>query len=508
MMVKCTLSCQNPSQRAEFNLSDCLMDMSSVDFSKCAAVFEDGSYEIYFVCEQYNRTEVKSVAVCVNGEQVGDIILSANTAIVEGSTRYRDDIFAKQPFLLHYDLIAVSFILSFVDGSSKEYFTDFLLCVSKNQEDATNIQNMLQELIAFDDSQVGEWIFSDGKRGASNSLYEGKWNKRAYKSLSSYIQLLEQVIACYKNNFAYFRMQGKHTIKQSSVLVPYEKVKKVSRDSFNWIMQNADQLANVPYSSGVQYQGKNYLPYHLKTDASQKSWDVYENRIVISFLHTVLLNAKQIFLEFDRDILNEERIISRIHGSFPKEYCAPIITIKSLQISFCRILLGKLNHSIDTLQNLYTQYETLFDVQTSMLTTLPRKTSTFCEIKPYAQVFKIIVHWFQYGEYSLEKERLILQVKTLDKLFEYYCLLQLLKLLADNGYHKADIQEPAFKYLYTSADGHYQNEQDVANTYVLSRNHITATLYYQPVISAFNFENGLTLYRTTSKKATIPQTLC
>ena len=43
MMVKCTLSCQNPSQRAEFNLSDCLMDMSSVDFSKCAAVFEDAA---------------------------------------------------------------------------------------------------------------------------------------------------------------------------------------------------------------------------------------------------------------------------------------------------------------------------------------------------------------------------------------------------------------------------------------------------------------------------------
>lgn len=500
MMIKCTLSCLTPSQRAEFNLSDCLKDMSSVDFSKCTAIFEDGSYDIYFMCDQYSRTEVKSVVVCVNGEQVGDIVLSANTAILEGSARYRDDIFAKQPFLLHYDLITVSFILSFVDGSSKEYFTDFLLCVSKNQEDAINIQNMLQALIAFDDSQVGEWIFFDGKRDASNSLYEGKWNKRAYKSLSSYIQLLEQVIGCYKNNFAYFRMQGKHTIKQSSVLVPYEKVKKISRDSFNWIMQNADQLANVSYSSGVQYQGKNYLPYHIKTDASKKSWDVYENRVVISFLHTALLNAKQIFWEFDRDILNEERIISRIHGSFPKEYCAPIITIKSLQISFCRILLGKLNHSIDTLQNLYTQYETLFDVQTLMLTTLPRKTSTFCEIKPYAQVFKIIVRWFQYGEYSLEKERLILQVKTLDKLFEYYCLLQLLKLLADNGFQKADIKEPVFKYLYTSADRHYQNEQDVANTYVLSRNHITVTLYYQPVISAFDFENGLTLFRTTSKK--------
>lgn len=499
-MVKCTLSCQDPSQRAEFDLSDCHMDMSSIDFSKCAAVFEDGSYKIFFECDQHNKIDVESITVCVNGEPVGKIELNPDTAVVKGYTKYEKENYAAQPFLLHYDLVVVSFILLFVDGSSKEYFTDFLLCVSKSQEDATNIQNMLQELIVFDDSQVGEWIFSDGKRGTSNSLYEGKWNKYAYRSLSSYIQLLEQVIACYKNNYAYFRMQGKHMIKQASVLVSYEKVKKISRDSFNWIMQNADELANVPYSIGVQYQGKNYLPYHIKTDASQKSWDVYENRVVISFLHTALLNAKQIFVEFDRNVLNEERIISRIHGSFPKEYCAPIITIKSLQISFCRILLGKLNHSIDTLQNLYTQYETLFDIQTSVLTTLPRKTSTFCEIKPYAQVFKIIVCWFQYGEYSLEKERLILQVKTLDKLFEYYCLLQLLKLLADNGYQKADIKNPVFKYYYKSADGHYQNEQDVANTYVLSRNHITATLYYQPVISAFDFENGLTLYRTTSKK--------
>lgn len=500
MVVKCTLSCQNPDQKAEFNLSDYLMDMSSLDFSKCDAVFEDGSYEIYFVCDQYNRTDVESVAVCVNGEKVGNIVLGANTAIVEGFIRYRDDIFAKQPFLLHYDLVVVSFILSFVDGSSKEYFTDFLLCVSKSQEDVTNIQNILQELSAFDDSQVGEWIFSNVERGASNSLYEGKWNKHAYKSLSSYIQLLEQVIACYKNNYAYFRMQGKHTIKQSSVLVSYEKVKKVSRDSFNWIMQNADQLADVPHTSGIQYQGKNYLPYHIKTDASQKSWDVYENRVIIAFLYTVLLNAKQILSEFDRDILNEERIISKIHGNFPKEYYASIIIIKSLQVSFCRILLGKLNHSIDALQNLYKQYETLFDIQTSILTTFPRKTSTFCEVKPYTQAFEIIVRWFRYGEYSLEKERLILQVKTLDKLFEYYCLLQLLKLLADNGYQKADIKEPTFKYPYTSADEHYQNEQDVANTYVLSRNNITATLYYQPVISAYDFENSLTLYRTTSKK--------
>lgn len=497
MAIKCTLSCKNMSQRVELNLSDHLMDMSSVDFSKCVAVFEDGSYDIHFMCDQHKQSDVEFVEVCVNGENIGNITINKEVDIVEGYTKYREGIFAEQPFLLHYDLVTISFILFFGDGTSKEFFSDFLLCVSKNQEDADNIQKMIQELMSFDDSQVGEWIFADVENDKSNSLYEGKWNKYAYKSLSSYIQLLENVISCYKNNYAYFKMQGKHTIKRTNVLVSYENVKTISQDSFNWIMQNTDQLANVTYSSGIQYQGKNYLPYRIRTDANKKSWDVYENRVVIGFLYTVLLNAKQIHSEFDNDILNEERIISKIHGSFPKEYRAPIITIKSLQISFCRILLGKLRRSIDILRSLYKQYIALFDVSPVLLTAFPRKTSTFCEIKPYAQVFEIIVHWFQYGEYSLEKERLILQVKTLDKLFEYYCLLRLLKLLADNGYKKADIEKPVFKYSYISADGFYKNEKDIANTYMLTYNDVSVTLYYQPVVSAVRFENNLTLYRTT-----------
>lgn len=496
-MIKCILSCRGMNQKEELNLSDSLMDMSSIDLTKCKNVFEDGSYDIYLLCDQYRMIDVKSISVCINGEQVGNIEYSSESGAVEGFTKYSDNFFTKQPFLLHYDLVVISFILFFKDGLSKEFFTDYLLCISKSKDDTVNIQSMIQELMAFDDSQVCEWIFSSIKQGESNSLYEGKWNKHAYRSLSSYIQLLEQVISCYKNNFAYFKIQGKHMIKQSSVLVTYENVKKVSRDSFDWIMKNTDQLANVPYTSGIQCQGKYYLPYHIKTNASQKSWDVYENRIIIGFLHTVLSNAKQILREFDSDILNEERVISKIHGSFPEEYCAPIITIKSLQINFCRILLVKLNRSIDTLQNLSKQYEALFDVQVELLKAFPRKTSTFFEIKPYAQVFEIIVRWFQYGEYSLEKEHLILQVKTLDKLFEYYCLLRLLKLLADNGYQKANIKEPVFKFDYTSADKYYQNEKDVANTYLLSNNGIVATLYYQPVISAVQFENNIALYRTT-----------
>lgn len=87
---------------------------------------------------------------------------------------------------------------------------------------------------------------------------------------------------------------------------------------------------------------------------------------------------------------------------------------------------------------------------------------------------------------------------------DVYCLLRLLKLLADNGYQKANVKEPVFKFDYVSADEHYQNEKDVANTYLLSNGEVTATLYYQPVISAVQFENDLTLFRTTKPPAGNP----
>lgn len=504
MGAKFSLFCEKMNQQLDINLSEQVVDISSVNFTKCNVIFEDGSYEIYFSCNEYMKKELELIEVCVNGKKVGTVDLNNGNDFIVGDVVYSKSILAKQPFLLHYDLVILSFRLLFYDGSSREYFSDFLLCVSKNQDDTLNIQKMLQELIAFDDPQIEEWLFCDNKSDTSISLREGKWNKHAYKSLSSYIQLLERVISCYKSNYSYFKMQGKHTLKRSQVMVSYGNVKLISRNSFQWIMQNADQLSEVPYSGGIQYQGKTYLPYYMQTEINKKSWDVYENRVIVGFLYTVLLNAKRIYVEFDKDVLDEERIISIMQGGFLNEYRAPIITIKSLQVSFCRTLLDKLNKSIKILQSLYNRYILIFDIVPSVLDSFPRKTSTFCEVKPYVQVYEVIVQWFRYGEYTLEKEKLILQVKTLDKVFEYYCLLQLLKVLSDNGYHKADVRKPTYKYKYQLADALYQSEKDVANTYLLCNNDIMVTLYYQPVISSIGFENNLTLYRTTKPPRGIP----
>ena len=88
-MMQCILSCPIMQQRTSLDLSDRLMDMSAVDFSKCKAVYEDGSYDIYFQSDKYHKNDIESIDVCVNGERVGGIALNPDTetVVIQSITR-------------------------------------------------------------------------------------------------------------------------------------------------------------------------------------------------------------------------------------------------------------------------------------------------------------------------------------------------------------------------------------------------------------------------------------
>lgn len=492
MVGQSVLGCGNMGQKLQLDLCDQPPLTSSVDFSTCDIVYEDGWYDISFTCSELNSNDVDYIIIKVNGDEVG---------VVESKEK-KDQKFLEfsnnalgQIFLLRYDLVIVSFLIVMNNGQSIELYSNYLLCISQHQDDIDNINHMIKELSEFDNSQINEWIFSCNN--SKIGFYEGKWHRNAYRSLNSYIQLLEDIVICYKNNFSYFKLMGKHTIKKNSILQSYQNVKSITVDSFQWLMQNSHQFSEISDSSGISYLGKNYIPLMIKSEVSQKSWDVYENKIVICFLYTVLNNAKLVYNNFEKEIVNEERVLLKINGTIPKKYSSSILTIKSIQVSLSRTLICKLEGLIETLVLLYNQYMSLFDVKIFNLTSLPKKTKTFQEIKPYVQVFSKIVKWFNYGEFSLEKDKLILQVKTLDKLFEYFCLIQLLKVFAENGFIKSNLENSVYNYEYIASDNLYQNEKDIANTYILNKENIDVTIYFQPIISANQFQNNLNLYRTT-----------
>lgn len=489
------------NKKLTINLKEQIEEFSFCEFEKCDTVYEDEWYKIYFECSSIKSDEVKKVKVYINGKNVGTLKLNSQTNQLEGWCEFEKNKFKTQPFLLLYDLVIVSFKIEFQDLTYKEYFSDYILCLSKNKADVDNIKNILNELLNYDNNQIGEWLLeTQNKRNTANGLLEGKWCKYSYRSLVSYLELLEEISVCYKCNYLYFKVMGKHSIKAENTLSSYRNVKTVDRKDFQWLMNHSEQLSEIQYYGGIEYQGKNYLPFYMKTNKKYKSYDVYENRVVVNFLCTVLNSAREIYKELQKDILKESDIFVKLQGNVSKGYTAPIITIKSYQIIFFEELLKKLDDYIHVLEFLYKQYQNIFNIQINMLTKLPRKTKTFQEVNPYSQVFTNILHWFEYGEFTLEKDRLILQVKTLDKIFEYYCLVKILEIFWERGYEKDTIEKSRSNYKYKAHDNLYQNEQDVPNTYVLSKDDKTVTIYYQPVISSMIFQNDLLLYRTTGKQ--------
>lgn len=92
-------------------------------------------------------------------------------------------------------------------------YTPYLLCVSKSEDDRENIKNILIELLQFDNDKINKLMFyGNNEINKQDGLIEGSVRPESYKSISTYLYLLEQIINCYKSCFAYFKSSPKHSI--------------------------------------------------------------------------------------------------------------------------------------------------------------------------------------------------------------------------------------------------------------------------------------------------------
>lgn len=342
-----------------------------------------------------------------------------------------------QLFLLQYDTVTLSIVLTLNDRSEITLYSGFLLCASQHQSDNRNISQILTELTAIEDDTILDLMFAHrSKQESLSSNFFG--GHRAYQSLSSYVALLEQVHNCYRDNYNYFRTLARHMLVKANIVTSFDRVRMLTHQSQMWLTHNLQVLTEVlPEQAAVNYLGKNYLPMQMQSTTNVKSYDTYENRVVVGFLQLVLHNAGKIaqdYKDFLHEHLNSIKDLRSKLNAKGDTYEAPIITLKFLQYQKCEQELEHLYELLTDLNSIYRGYAQLFKLKGALLHNLPRKAKAFQEIKPYAQVFHTINRWFRFGEFSLQKDMLFLQGKTLDKLFEYYCLYRILDMLLKAGF--------------------------------------------------------------------------
>ncbi|MDR0629455.1 MAG: restriction endonuclease-like protein [Treponema sp.] len=430
------------------------------------------------------------------GEQMGDILFRKEF-LNEGMIGDLEDRKEGRPFLLHYDLVQFALKVQ-DDGYFRVYTSDYVLCLSKHGANAENIEDIIAYLAEFNDDTINTWMFSpqsglDRERLLSESMEQTRQRKASFKSLSAYIQLLTSIYTCYKENYPAFKSGAKHRMVKHDSLQSYDQVKSISRRSLQWLYQNPGELAATEIPTAIHIQGRHYLPYRMHIEKTTKSFDIYENRVVVGFLLLVCNNVKGVAEKVRIQLAEEYQVLHKLQWLEREGFRAPIIGIKQFQAERNQVLFNKLHELLVNVAGQYAKYRDILPCSGTPLLGIPKKTKVFQEVRPYRQVFEQILRWYHFGDFIPVKESLIGNAKTLDKLFEYYCLCRLLTLLKEAGF--TGTGEVSRSFIYHSQE---HRNQELANTYLLRRGELLLTLYYQPVISADRFENDISLYRTTT----------
>ena len=458
-MDKIYLKCSFYQSEQEIEMYEELPIYRATNIREDIIVFEDACYSGKVKLDKKDK-DVQKITVLLNESNIGNVRLE-DTDMSEGTIQFNEQIAGiAQPFLLQCDLVMLGLEIKYVDGSIRHLYSSYLLCASKNEDDNNNTENMLNELLLYDNDKVNSWIFGNKEANdIQNGLVEGAMRAKSYRSVTTYIQMLRQVSECYRKYYLYFKKSAKHNVIPIPKRIDYKQARKLGQRDINWLFKNLEQLFPVDIDTSIESGGINYLPLRIMTEHRQINFMVYENEIIMSFLKTIIGEAQQIFTELQRAIVTAEDIYNRLRITPPKGYFAPIITVKQIQNKYLRTVQNDLKFIVSELRKIYQMYYGILPIKGEALSYLPRKTKVFQEIQAYS------------------------------------------KMLLDEDFVIRDANNDIRCIEYKVDDNKYKNEVDVANTYVLYRNDEKVVVYYQPVIYSDGYSNGLNLYRTTKKNS-------
>lgn len=388
--------------------------------------------------------------------------------------------------------------------------TKDIVCRTKEPYEADNIQGMLTRLLDSNDDLASKWMFSGVRQSyAPFSVLEGAILNNAPKSVSSVILLLRRVLMTFSDNVEYFRSHGYSRVRQERTRVSTSQIQHTGYDELLWISRNPEVLDEVHQSIGIFYGGRNYLPRMVQTRVRRKTYDSYENRLVLGFLAEVVRAATVVRASL-RDgaeaVMTLERRLSTLCAGNENQPAMALARLYRMRESS---YLEQLDSIVRISGGLLRRYRQFMPGVEGRFSRNPRRTKVFQEVRPYAQIWAALEEWLKFGDFSLAKENLVLHTLRTDKLYEYYVLYELLDWLAARGFRPQASDDRAIrKACFSTAndpDSPYRPEDGVSSVYALSSQSARIILFYQPVIYADGREEeGVTLHRLSRSNPHCP----
>jgi len=493
------------SEYNDYPLYETQLTANRISIQACQPLYENYQYKAELLLSKKLDTAVSEVAV--NGSDPYLVKLSDwKTARINSSVFYCYDIdFSSndnRPFMLTFGFVRIEVSITSNEETSHYFTTKDIPCLSKDDYDSSLIAEIIDELFDSKNDTVFKWMLNN-KTDSFNkySILDSSLSHKTPKSLQSIIQLLEEILYEYEFRYSYFQSNGYCRIKTAYSKLPFRKIQHAGNEELRWIGKNPDILIEVSDKSSISYLGRFYLPHHIETKKKIKSFDNYENRLIIGFLNELINYSKNTlrYLKDNSDYIAD--IEKQLLAYNKKHYFFPALTlIREYSIRESRYI-ERLNHIISRLNRAYQSYKAIFPDVNPVFKPPLQKTKVFQEIAAYSAIYSLIIKWQKFGEFDLARENLALHALKLDKLYEYYVLLKLLSWFQENDFVPDNsLNQPIISAEYSLKDRFFKNEKRVATIYHLKNKDTRVCLYYQPVIyGSTKEEYGIKLHRLSPR---------
>lgn len=436
-------------------------------------VYNDNSYSFCVV-----GNPILPAKFIINDDQYDteQIFASSQTIDVWFALKDSEHKFCQNPFRDNFGAVKIG-----LEIGGKCYYSKSIAVMVSNTTINNNVMNMVQYI--YDNCE--KYLYEEHEHSTiSSGIKEDE-----IISLEAKIAYLEKALKIYKEAYHYLKVNPYSKLRTIEEIGSFEQLQTVSANTIRYIAMHTDDLVAVNYDTGIRYNKLFYQPTRTLIEHNTRTFDVYENQIIVGFLYTVVEEITQIIKEL------QERNYIRNKSLVKDGYIDSMYKIFSRSLRKINEYSVKLISLREEYKQLYFYYSNMMNLKGAILKQPPKFTPVFRTINAYRQIYQVIIDWFSCGSYDLSKEELLLSFISTSKIYEYYCLVKFLRYMDKKTEYKLISSQ---RVIYSNANRYYVNTKH-NNKFTFQNDKARLVLYFQPVI--YNNDkviNGLRLFRNTS----------
>ncbi len=253
----------------------------------------------------------------------------------------------------------------------------------------------------------------------------------------------------------------------------------LTEHSVHWALTHLDTLLPVsaPTAGSIAVGGRFYELDEIETYALTEETNVYENQVIAGYLENIAARLSEVerFCFGQLQALESEGFIAQVPSGYG--------SIFDIKRKVGRKRFGKLLTECAALQRVCADQSAFWRLHLPVTRTvreMPEVTPGFLASPHYHQAFRQVVAWHGLGRLNLAGERFLYGLRTIDRLYEFYCLFRLVETLREAGWEPVSRERrPPAPHVRERGDWNARPD----NTYTFaSRDGERITLFYEPEI--------------------------